>query len=102
MPPIAVLERLATASINLIPIDITGHYVFERDGSMALVQRKRDGSFGHVGSAGLLTEAGLAPLVWRGAEAAFVSRSAGDITASPEQIEVLRKFQSDLQRAIHG
>ena len=102
MPPVEALERLAAVSINLIPLDLDGYYVFERDGFMALVQRRKDDSFGQIGAAGLLTESGLSPLVWRGDQAVFTSRAPNDTSATPEQVETLRRFQADLQTAIHG
>jgi len=102
MPPIEALQRLAAASINLIPLDLEGYYAFERDGFLALVQRCKDDAFGQVGSAGLLTESGLAPLVWRGDQPVFASRSVPDSPATSEQVEALRRFQKDLQTAIHG
>ena len=50
------LQRLAAAGIQLLPaIEITTHYVFERDGFVALVERTGAG-IGGVGSAGILGE----------------------------------------------
>jgi hypothetical protein len=102
MPPVEALERLAAASINLIPLDLDGYYAFERDGFMALVQRRKDDAFGQVGTAGLLTESGLSPLVWRGDQPVFTSRASQDCAATPAQVEALRSFQADLQTALHG
>jgi len=102
MPPVEALERLAAASINLIPLDLDGYYAFERDGFMALVQRRKDDGFGQVGTAGLLTESGLSPLVWRGDQPVFTSRASHDSPATPSQVETLRRFQTDLQTALHG
>lgn len=99
MPDLAIIEKLAGAGINLLPIDLDHHFLFERDGFVALVERRRDDTFGNVGAAGLLTETGLAPLVWRGDAAKFVSKS-GEQPATPEQIETLRNFQHDLEAAI--
>ena len=47
------LEQLVAAGIQLLPAtEITTHYIFERDGFVALVERSGEG-FGGVGSAGL-------------------------------------------------
>jgi hypothetical protein len=46
-----------------------------------------------------MTERGLAPLVWKGQRAVFASKS-GDQPATDEQVETLRRFQSDLENAI--
>jgi hypothetical protein len=92
------LERLAEAGIQLLPIELETHFMCERDGFVALVERRKEG-FGAVGAAGLLTSTGLAPMVWRGTKAVFVSRRAAQ-DATPEQVETIRRFQSDLEAAI--
>jgi hypothetical protein len=94
----AKLERLAAAGINLVPVDLERYYLLERDGFIALVERVEAG-FGRVGTAGLLTEKGLAPLVWRNDESWFVARGF-EQRASVEQVESLRAFQRDLQVAL--
>jgi hypothetical protein len=95
---VARIERLAAAGITLIPADLEYHYILERDGFLALVERSPDG-FGNVGTAGLLTEKGLAPLVWRGEESWFVARGF-EQRASAEQVKALRAFQRDLEAAL--
>lgn len=97
---VAILERLAASEINLLPIDLDRHYMFERDGFVALVEKRGDG-FGAVGAAGLLTQSGLAPLVWRGDSPVFITRTSA-LDATQEQISSLRAFQSDLENAIRG
>ena len=93
------LERLAAARINLLPAAaITTHFIFERDGFVALVERKDD-AFGRIGTAGLATEQGFAALVWRGEQAFFVGRSV-ELAANPEQVAALRSFQKDLEESI--
>jgi hypothetical protein len=72
--------------------------VFERDGYIALVERRGEG-FGNVGSAGLLTEKGLAPVMYRSDGAFFVSKGFSQ-PAEPEQLETLRRFQQDLIDAL--
>ena len=65
-------QKLVDANIELLPLpEISTHFVFQRDGFVALVDRVRD-DFGKVGTAGLLTERGIAPLVWRQDDAFFV------------------------------
>ncbi len=92
-------ERLVAAGIQLLPaFEITSHLVFERDGFVALVER-RDDSFGAVGTAGLLTEHGVAPLIVKNGHAVFVTKGY-EIRAEPEQVEQLRRFQRDLQAAL--
>jgi hypothetical protein len=94
-----ILERLVEARIELLPApDVPSHFIFTRDGFVALVERRGD-AFGGIGSAGLLIEQGLAPLVWRGPNAFFVARGF-EQPATPEQIEKLKQFSADLKRAL--
>jgi hypothetical protein len=93
------LERLAAAGIQLLPtIEITTHYVFERDGFVALVERTGAG-FGGVGSAGILTGSGFAALVRRGERSYFIAKNF-EQEARPEQVEALRSFAADLRAAL--
>jgi len=93
------LERLAAAGIQLLPaVEITTHYVFERDGCVALVERSGDG-FGGVGSAGILTGKGFAALIRRGERSYFVAKNF-EQEARPEQVESLRRFSADLKAAL--
>jgi hypothetical protein len=95
------LERLMELGIEAAPVDgMERHVVFARAGYAALVERTRDG-FGRVGAAGLMTEAGLAMLVWREGKAYFVARGA-EQAASEEQVAALRAFSSDLERTLRA
>jgi hypothetical protein len=93
------LQRLAGLGIRLLPAGIETHYVFERDGFIAMVERTPEG-FGSVGSAGLLTPSGFAALVWRAARPYFVGKG-WEQPATGEQVENLRKFASDLESALN-
>jgi hypothetical protein len=92
------LSRLVQAGIQLIPVDLDTHYILERDGFLALVER-RENDFGGVGAAGLMTERGLAPLVWRKERGFFVVRGF-EREASDEDVRLLRAFQQDLDGAL--
>ena len=94
----AHLEKIAAAGIQLIPAELSSHFIFERDGFVALVERKEDG-FGNIGSAGLMTDHGLAVLMWRGAKAFFITRGF-EQEATGDQVERLRSFAADLQNAL--
>src|SRR3954449_4366753 len=92
-------ERLIAAGIQLLPTqEISSHFVFERDGFVALVER-RGQEFGAIGTAGLLTERGVAPLMERGGRAVFVIKT-WEQAAPPEDRARLRSFQKDLQMAL--
>lgn len=94
------LERLAAAGIHIIPSGITSHFILERDGFVAFVERRGE-DFGNIGAPGLLTESGYAPLVWRGGQGFFVSKGF-EQPASEDQVKRLRAFASDLENAIPG
>jgi hypothetical protein len=92
------IERLAGLGIRLLPAELQNHYVFERDGFIAMVERTPEG-FGAVGSPGLLTPKGFAALVWRSARPYLVGKGY-EQPASAEEVENLRKFASDLKGAL--
>ena len=81
-------------------MEVARHFVFERDGFIALVER-RDNGFGNVGSAGILSEKGFAALVHRDGAPFFVAKDF-EQRATAEQVTVLRAFQADLERALEA
>lgn len=96
------LAKLAAAGIQLIPAEITSHFIFERDGFVAFVERRVDSAespFGNIGAPGLMTERGFAALLWRGDRGCFVARGF-EQPASPEQVEKIRSFATDLAQAL--
>jgi hypothetical protein len=95
---IETLEKLAAAGIQIIPAEITSHFILERDGFVAFVER-RDDTFGNIGAPGLMTERGYAALVWRGDQAFFAGKGF-EQPASPEQVQKIRAFASDLENAL--
>jgi len=58
-----------------------------------------DEGFGGIGSAGLMTERGLAVLVWRESRPFFIARGF-EQAATGEQVGKLRSFAEDLKRAL--
>jgi len=92
------LQRLVSAGIQLVPAEAPGYVIFERDGFISLVAKHGDG-FGSVGSPALVTENGLAMLVWRGESAFFVAKGH-EQPATPEQVDALRRFAGDLETAL--
>ena len=95
----AVFERLAAAGIQLLPLPgITTHYVLERDGFAALVERAADG-FGQIGSAGRVTEQGLAVLLWRNGQPFFVTKNS-NTPAGETEVATLRRFTADVEQAL--
>ena len=95
---IDTLEKLAAAGIQIIPADVTSHFILERDGFVAFVER-REQAFGNIGAPGLMTEQGFAALLGRGDQARFVGKGF-EQPASPEQVQKMRAFASDLANAL--
>lgn len=95
-----ILDRLVAANINLLPLtQIENHWVFERDGFVALVERTRENGLGRIGSAGLLTLSGMAALTTRNGRSVFVAKGF-EQEAAPAQIAALRRFSDDLAAAL--
>jgi len=93
------LERILAAKIELVPdLNIATHYVFSRDGFASLVE-KRNGAFGNVGTPGMVTEQGFAPLLWRGEQGVFVGRGF-EVMATADQVAAIRAFDRDLNEAL--
>lgn len=92
------LEKLVAAGIQMIPAEVTSHFILERDGFVAFVERRND-DFGNIGAPGLMTEQGFAPLIWRGEQAFFTGRGF-EQPASTEQVQKMRSFASDLAKAL--
>jgi hypothetical protein len=94
-----VLERLVAANITILPITVgPRHVVFERDGFVALVERRGE-ALGAIGSAGMLTEKGFATLVSKDGRQSFVARDFSQ-PATEDQVQGLRSFQNDLEAAL--
>jgi hypothetical protein len=92
------LEKLAAAGIQIVPAEITSHFILERDGFVAFVERREE-AFGNIGAPGLMTDHGYAALIWRGDQAFFVGKGFEE-PASREQVEKVRAFASDLAAAL--
>jgi hypothetical protein len=94
------LEKIAAAGIQIIPAaDLSTHFLFERDGFVSLVERTKENNFGNIGAPGLLTDSGLAVLLWRGGEGWFVRRGF-EQRATEDQVRRLRAFATDLEQAL--
>ncbi|HUJ50195.1 MAG TPA: hypothetical protein VLW25_08340 [Bryobacteraceae bacterium] len=94
----ARIESLAAAGFQIVPADITSHFIVERDGFVAFIER-RENNFGNIGSPGAMTERGFAALVWRGEQAFFVGKGF-EQPAMAKEIQRLRAFARDLEQAL--
>lgn len=96
---IAQLEKLAAAGIEWVPASsLPNHFLFARDGFVSLVERRGE-AFGAIGTPALVTDHGLALLLWRGETAVFVAKNH-EQPASSEQVDALRRFAGDLAAAL--
>jgi len=93
------LLRLAEAGIQLVPADLSTHYVLERDGFVCLVE-KREGGFGAIGSVCKLVDDGFAIVTWNGREAYFQAKGRERVPASPGEVSAFRALAADLRRAL--
>ena len=92
-----IAARLDELHIQLLA-EAKGHCMFGRDTCVALVERTEAG-FGSIGSTGILTEQGLAYLVWRDGRARLAGKG-GEMDAEDPQIEAVRRFSEDLKAAL--
>jgi len=92
------IESLTAAGFQIVPADIASHFLVERDGFVAFIER-RGGDFGNIGAPGLMTERGFAALVWRADRAFFVGKGF-EQPATAEQVQKLRDFARELEQAI--
>jgi hypothetical protein len=90
----AIREWLAASGIQLAA-ETESHYLFTRDNCIALVERRGNS----IGSTGMLTESGIAYLIWRDGQAFLKSKTA-EIPASAEQIAAISSFSRDLAAAL--
>lgn len=91
-------EKLVAAGIQIVPAEITSHFILERDGFVSFVERRED-AFGNIGTPGLMTERGFAALIWRGDQAVFVGKGF-ELSATTEQVQKIRAFATDLTNAL--
>ena len=67
--------------------------IYVRDNCIAAVGETQ-------GSTGLMTEQGLAYLVWRDGQA-FLAGKSGETQATAEQVETIQRFSQDLARGLN-
>jgi len=69
--------------------------IYGRGNCVAMVHFTQSGDAA-IGSSGMMTESGLAYLVWRDGRALLVGKGI-EVAAVPEQVETLRQFAEDLK-----
>ena len=69
--------------------------IYTRENCIAAVGNAAQGQ----GSTGMMTENGLAYLVWHEGQA-YLSAKGVEVPATPEQVEAIRTFSEDLKEAL--
>ena len=86
------------ADFNISRIAAGQILLFVRDNCMATAGHTADGGL-TLGSTGMITDRGLAYLVWRDGQALLAAKGS-ETPASPEQVDTIRKFSDDLKSAL--
>ena len=89
--------QLGSTGIQLLS-ETPAYAIFARDNLIALVERMA-GGYGSAGSTGILTERGLAYLIWRDGQALLAGKSF-ELPATDEQVEAMRTFSEDLKSVL--
>lgn len=92
-----LVARLAVYRIELLS-EAKEFSIVARQNCFAMLHTAPD--IPAVGSSGMMTENGLAYLVWREGEARLVAKGS-DVAADATQVEAIRSFSEDLKRALN-
>jgi hypothetical protein len=98
------VSRLDDLNIRLM-VEGPAVSIYVRDNCIAAVGGTHGSSLGsslsgNQGSTGMMTEQGLAYLVWRDGQP-YLAAKGGATPATPEQVETIRKFSQDLSNALN-
>ena len=88
---------LAALDIQLVG-EAKGFLIFSRGNCIAIAYSTKNG-FSSLGSSGMMTEAGLAYLVWRGDRPVLVGKGV-EQPADPQHVECIQQFSRDLKSAL--
>ncbi|MGA2576248.1 MAG: hypothetical protein ABSH24_09525 [Bryobacteraceae bacterium] len=88
---------LGSTGIQLLS-ETSGYSIFARDNLIALVERTA-GGYGSIGGTGIMTDRGLAYLVWRDGQA-FLAGKGFELAATDEQVAAVRRFSKDLKAVL--
>ena len=92
-----VAARLQRFGIGLVTAS-PAVSIFIRDACVAMAGSGAGGNLS-LGSTGMLTENGLAYLVWREGRPLLAAKGS-EVAALPEQVEAIRRFSQDLKAAL--
>ena len=90
-----ISARLADLNIQLAA-QARDYCLFVRGNCLALVQAVGE-SFTSIGASGMMTESGIAYLVWREGRPVLAAHGGHEQPATPEELETVRRFSEDLE-----
>ena len=89
------MSRLEDLNIRLV-VEGPAVSIYVRGDCIAAVGRTHGSN---QGSTGMMTDQGLAYLVWRDGQP-YLAAKGGETPATPEQVETIRRFSQDLSNAL--
>jgi hypothetical protein len=89
-----IAARLEAAGIQSFDTE-KGYTFYTRDNCAAI------GHGASLGSSGMMTAAGLAYLTWRDGHPYLAAHGAAESAATPEELDILRRFSDDLKAALN-
>ena len=93
-----IAARLADLNIQLAA-QARDYCLFVRGNCLALVQSAEE-SFTSIGASGMMTENGIAYLVWREGIPVLAAHGGHEQPATPEEVETVRRFSEDLKSTL--
>jgi len=91
-----IAARLAAFQIRIMA-ETPGHRLLVRDNCFALMRVAQGG--GTIGSSGMMTEGGLAFLIWREGRA-WLAAKGSEAPAGEEQVQAMLRFSADVKQAL--
>ncbi len=90
-----IAARLADLNIQLAA-QARDYCLFVRGNCLALAQSAGE-SFTSIGASGMMTENGIAYLVWREGHPVLAAHGGHEQPATQEELETVRRFSEDLK-----
>jgi hypothetical protein len=94
-----VAARLDKLEIHSLAAS-NAYHLFVREECVAVAHRGPQGEFTSIGSSGLMTGDGLAYLIWRHGQPFLIAHGDKETSATPDQVEAIRRFAADLKQAL--
>ena len=92
-----VLARLAAAEIQVVA-ENNGYFIVARETCIGIVREQPSGLT--IGSSGMMTDSGLAYLIWHGCRPVLAAHGGAQTPATPEQVDAIQLFSNDLKAAV--